>query len=424
MTTPENQGRTPVGDEDLGFDLPGPAHLSARRAVLVGASGAALVAAAFVVGYLPRHRARIALEDVARGSEAALPRVDVVTPKVGSSDRALSLPGSVQPLQETLIYARADGYLRRWLVDIGDVVKEGQLLAEIDTPELDQQLDQSKAQLDQATAAVAQAKANREFSKTTYERYVPLTQQGLTAPQDLDQRKAQAAVDEASVGVAVANVAVQQANMRRLVQLKAFARVVAPFAGRVTARSVEVGSLVSAGSGAPLFKIATTDPARVFIQVPQDVAPGVRAELAASVGVREYPGRTFAGTVTRASGELDPATRTMNTEVRVPNSDGALIPGMYAQVTLTLPYPHRVFEIPATALINDAKGMRVAVVGPGDAVHMTPIVLERDTGATLEVSSGLTGTDRVVKVPNASLVEGTAVTVAGPEVPAARASTQ
>jgi RND family efflux transporter MFP subunit len=199
---------------------------------------------------------------------------------------------------------------------------------------------------------------------------------------------------------------------------------VAPFAGRITARSVEVGSLVSAGSGSPLFKLAATDPARVFIQVPQDVAPGVRAELAAGVGVREYPGRTFAGMVTRASGELDPATRTMNTEVRVPNSDGTLIPGMYAQVTLTLPYPHRVFEIPATALINDAKGMRVAVVGPDVAVHMTPIVLERDTGAALEVSSGLTGTERVVKVPNASLVEGTAVTVAGPEVPAARASTQ
>src|SRR5207237_8158991 len=127
----------------------------------------------------------------------------------------------------------------------------------------------------------------------------------------------------------------------------------------------------------------------------QDVAPGVRANLAANVAVREYPGRAFAATVTRAAGELDPGTRTMNTEVRVPNADGVLIPGMYAQVTLTLPYSHRVFEIPATALVNDAKGMRVAVVGPGDTVHMTPIVVERDTGAALEVSRGLTGTERI-----------------------------
>jgi multidrug efflux pump subunit AcrA (membrane-fusion protein) len=404
MTTPQNHGETSSGDEDLGFDLPAPASLSARRAIVIGASGAAVVALAFVIGYLPRHRARVALEEGAHGAEAALPRVDVVAPKIGSSDRALNLPGSVQALQETLIYSRADGYVRRWLVDIGDVVKDGQLLAELDTPELDQQLDQSKAQLDQASASVAQAKANRDFSKTTYERYVPLTQQGLTAPQDLDQRRAQAAVDEASVGVALANVAVQQANMRRLSQLKAFARVTAPFAGRITARSV--------------------DPARVFIQVPQDVAPGVRAQLPANVGVREYPGRTFVGTVTRAAGELDPATRTMNTEVRVPNADGALIPGMYAQVTLTLPYPHRVFEIPATALVNDAKGMRVAVVGPGETVHMTPIVVERDTGASLEVASGLTGTERIVKVPNASIAEGSAVTVAGPDVPAERASSK
>jgi membrane fusion protein (multidrug efflux system) len=424
MTTPENHGETSPGDEDLGFDLPAPASLSARRAIVIGASGAAVVALAFVIGYLPRHRARVALEEGAHGAEAALPRVDVIAPKIGSSDRALNLPGSVQALQETLIYSRADGFVRRWLVDIGDVVKDGQLLAELDTPELDQQLDQSKAQLDQATASVAQAKANRDFSKTTYDRYVPLTQQGLTAPQDLDQRRAQAAVDEASVGVALANVAVQQANMRRLSQLKAFARVTAPFAGRITARSVELGSLVSAASGAPLFKLAATDPARVFIQVPQDVAPGVRAQLPANVGVREYPGRTFVGTVTRAAGELDAATRTMNTEVRVPNGDGALIPGMYAQVTLTLPYPHRVFEIPATALVNDAKGMRVAVVGPGETVHMTPIVVERDTGASLEVASGLTGTERIVKVPNASIEEGTAVAVAGPDVPAERASSK
>ncbi len=423
MTTPPTSPKTPPGDDDLGFDLPSAAHLSKRRAAILAGGGLAVVATALLAGYLPRRHARVALEEEsARSADDARPHVEVVAPKSGSSDRALSLPASVQPLQETLIYARASGYLRRWLVDIGDVVKEGQLLAEIDTPELDQQLDQGRAQLEQATAAVAQAKANRELSKTTYERYVPLTKQGLTAPQDLDQRKAQADIDEASVHVSEANVAVQEANMRRLAQLKAFARVTAPFAGRITTRSVEIGSLVAAGSGAPLFKIAAVDPARVFVQVPQDVAPSVRADVPATVSVREYPGRVFAGTVTRAAGELDPATRTMNTEVRVPNGDGALIPGMYAQVSLTLPYPHRVFEIPATAMLNDAKGLRVAVVGPDDVLHMVPVVLERDTGSALEISSGLTGTERIVKLPTADLRDGVAVAVSGGNPPAERAS--
>jgi membrane fusion protein, multidrug efflux system len=424
MTTPPNSPETPRGDDDLGFDLPSPAHLSKRRAVILAGGGAAMVAFALLAGYLPRRHAQVALQETAREAEGRLPRVEVVVPRSGSSDRALSLPASVQPLQETLIYARASGYVRRWLVDMGDLVKDGQLLAELDTPELDQQLDQGRAQLEQAIASVAQAKANRELSKSTYERYVPLTKQGLTSPQDLDQRKAQADSDEASVRVAEASVAVQEANMRRLSQLKAFARVAAPFAGRITARSIEVGSLVAAGSGGPLFKVAATDPARVFVQIPQDVAPSVRVDLPASVTVREYAGRVFSGSVTRASGALDPATRTMNTEVRVPNADGALIPGMYAQVSLTLPYPHRVFEIPATALMNDAMGLRVAVVGSDDVVHLVPVVLERDTGAALEISSGLTGTERIVKLPSAELAEGTTVSVTGGNPPAPRASAQ
>jgi RND family efflux transporter MFP subunit len=403
----------PQADDDLGFDLPQAAALSKTRVVIVAVMATGVLGGAFVVGYLPRRHDRAVLEEQARVSDSALLRVEVIAPKVGSSHHALTLPATVQALQETVVYSRADGYVRRWLVDIGDVVESGQLLAELDTPELDQQLDQARAQLAQAVAAIVQAQANRDFSKTTVQRYQPLTQQGVTSQQDLDQRQAQAAVDEANVKVAQANVAAQEANIRRLGQLKGFARVLAPFAGRVTARTVEVGALVTAGNASPLFKIATTDPARVFVQIPQDVAPSVHANLVAKVAVREFPNRTFDGTVTRASGELDAASRTMMTEIRVPNADAALLPGMYAQVSLDLPYPHTVFEVPATAVMNDAKGMRVAIVTPGDLIQLVPIVVERDTGAAFEVSSGLNASDRVVKLASTALFDGRQVLVVG-----------
>lgn len=403
---------TPRHDPDLGFGLPPPAQMSRGRIAITCAIALGALCAAFAVGYWPRRRARAALEETTKAAESELPRVEVIAPKSGSSDRALRLPASVQALRETVVYSRANGYVRRWLVDIGDAVAENQLLAEIDTPEVDAELDQARAQLSQASAAVAQAKANRDYSKSTYERYKPLTQSGVTSQQDLDQQQARAAVDEANVRVAEANVAAHEAEIRRLTQLKTFARVVAPFAGKIASRSVEVGTLVTAGNASPLFRIAAVDPARVFVQVPQDVAPSIHTDLAARVTVREYPDRTFEGKVTRASSELDPGTRTMNTEVRVPNADGALIPGMYAQVALTLPYPHRVLQVPATAVIDDAKGMRVAVVGPDDAIHIVPIVVERDNGATYDVSAGLTGNERVVKLPSVDLEEGRSVAIA------------
>jgi RND family efflux transporter MFP subunit len=403
------------GQDDLGFDLPAPAHLSRARAAVLASLAVAILGAAFVLAYMPRRRDRVALEAAARADDVGLLRVEVVSPKPSSSHRALTLPGSVQALQETIIYSRSDGYLRRWRADIGDSVGEGQLLAEIDTPELDQQLDQARAQLAQARAALGQAQANRDFSKSTFARYQPLTAKGITSEQDLDQRKAQASVDEANVQVAEANVAAQEANLRRLAQLKSFAQVTAPFAGTITVRSVEVGSLVTAGSTSPLFRLAAIDPARVFVQIPQDIAPNVRAGLAAKVTVREYPERAFDGTVTRASGELDPTSRTMNTEVRVANRDGALIPGMYAQVSLELPHPHRVLEIPATAVSNDAAGLRVAVVQPDGTLKLVPIVVERDTGATFEVAAGVAETDRVVKIAGTALLDGRPVVVVGTE---------
>jgi membrane fusion protein, multidrug efflux system len=400
-----------VAGHELGFDLPAPASVSKVRAVVMIAVGLAAVVVAFVFGYVPGHQQRAALAEAADVAGKAVQRVEVVTPKVGASDRALSLPGSVQPLQETVLYARASGYVRKWYVDIGDRVTEGQVLADVETPELDQQIDQARAELAQAQAALLQSKANRQLSMANLDRYKALAPSGVVSQAELEQRQAQAQVDEATVSVSQAAIAAQDANMRRLAQLKSFSHVVSPFAGTVTQRWVEIGALVTAGNGQPLYKVAEMDPARVFTQVPQDVAAGVHADLPAAVTVREYPGRTFEGKVTRAADELDPVTRTMNTEVRVANADGALIAGMYAEVALTLPTPHRVFEVPATALSSDSHGQRVALVDADSRIHLVPVVVERDTGPTIEIASGLTGSERVVKLASADLVEGKLVDV-------------
>jgi RND family efflux transporter MFP subunit len=396
---------------ELGFDLPAPAAVSKGRATWLVLAALAALGVAFALAYLPKRRERADLAEATQVAGTADLRVETIEPKVGSSDRAMSLPGSVQPLQETVLYARASGYIRKWYVDIGDKVKADALLAEVETPELDQELDQARAQLLQAQAALVQSKANRELSKANLTRYKALIPAGVVSQADLDQRQAQSQVDEATVSVSQAAIAAQEANIRRLTQLKSFSRVVAPFGGTITQRWVENGALVTAGNGQPLYKIADMDPARVFIQVPQDVAPSIRPDVSAIVHIREYPGRTFDGKISRAAGELDPATRTMNTEVRVPNADGALIAGMYAEVALTLPAPHRVFEIPATALITDAKGVRVAVIDASSKIHLVPVVVERDTGPMIEIASGLTGGERIAKIASGAFSEGRPVEV-------------
>ena len=396
--------------ENLGFALPPAAAISKRRLIVISIVGVLLLGAAFLLGYLPRREARAALVGSTAAAQHAAPRIEVVSPKVGASQRSMLLPGSVQPLQETTIYARASGFVRRWNADIGDKVKAGELLATIDTPDLDQELAQGEAQLKQAAASLAQAKANRDLARANLARYQKLDA-GLISKSDLDQYFAQAQVGEANVAVAEANLVAQGANSRRLAQLKDYARVTAPFAGMITQRTVEIGALVTAGNGQPLYKVAQTDPARVFVQVPQDVAPAVRPNVATKVMVREYPARAFAGKVTRSAGELDPVTRTMNTEIRVPNADGALIAGMYAEVALSLPLAHRVLELPATALMNDSRGQRVAVIDKDNKLHLVPVVVERDNGATIEIASGLQATDTVAKIGSAAFVDGMTVEV-------------
>jgi membrane fusion protein, multidrug efflux system len=414
-TTPRPHGvamPTPSHDDEIGGALPEPAEISPGRLVAVAVLAALVLCGLFLAAYVPKRRERAQLEAAARVAERATRRVEVVSPKALSSDRALSLPGNVKPLEETVLYSRASGFVKDWKVDIGEKVQEGQLLAEIETPELDQELAQARAQLAQAEAGIAQATANRVFSQSTLDRYKKLVSSGVATQQDLDQKGAQAEVDLASVNVAKAMVGTQRANLARLGQLKSFARVVAPFSGTITARMVDRGALVSPGAAAPLFRLAALDPMRVFVDVPQDVAPSVHPGVSATVTVREYPGRAFEGKVARTAGALDAASRTLSTEVRVPNGDGALLAGIYAEVRLTLTVPHQVLELPATAILPDARGVRVQLVGPDGVVHLVPVVIERDLGTTVSISNGVAPGDRVVKLASAELSEGMHVDVA------------
>ncbi len=407
---PEKLPPTDAGDpRDLGFDIPPPATLKPGRAVLAVAALVLALGAAFAFGFVPKWRAKKELTQQTAAFEGSLPKVQVVAPTQKTGDSTISLPGSIEALEETILYPRASGYVRRWLADIGDKVKENDLLAEIDTPELDQQLEQARAELARSQAALVQSQANHEFSAVNLERYQQLAPKGIASQQELDKQRAQSQVDEANVKVAKATIDAQQANIRRLLQMKSFSRVVAPFTGTVNARMIERGALVSPGT--PLFKVSVNDPVRVIVRVPQDVATSMRVDAPANVTVREYAGRTFEGKVARTAAALDPASRTMTTEIRVPNPKSELLSGMYANVSLSLPSPRKLLEIPPTAVMEDARGVRVAVVDAASKIHFVPISIERDTGSSIEVASGLEGSERIVRLVSAEIVEGRSVDV-------------
>jgi membrane fusion protein (multidrug efflux system) len=386
----------------------GPRRLARPAGALV------LVLLAFAFGYWPRHHAQTKLAQETRAQAREAPRVAVITAQAEDSGRSLVLPGNLVAMQDTLVYARANGYVRRWRVDIGDRVHDGDVLAELDTPEIDQQLKQSRATLQQQRAALAQAQANLAFALVTANRYQPLFEAGVVPKQLADQANAQAKIWQANVNAAEANIVAQAANVGQYAELVSYGRVLAPFDGTISERRIDVGSLVNAGSGAngqPLFRLVAIDPMRVFVQVPQTYAPGVHVGDAATVAVRQYPGRDFAGKVTRSAGALDPTSRTLNTEIQVPNRSGDLFPGMYAEVTMTGTVSHPVVRVPSSAVIADSQGVHVAVVDPSSRVHLTTVQPGRDFGSVIELVGGLSGGEQVVVSPLASVTDGMPVQV-------------
>lgn len=338
----------------------------------------AVMVALFTLGFLPRLWANSALANSVRDQR---PTVTVISSQRPTNDARLVLPGSTQGIQEAAIYARTNGYVRGWKVDIGQTVEQGQLLAEIETPEVDQQL--------------AQTKANYEIAKVTAERWANLVAKKVVSNQEYDQ-------NEKSYEAA-------KANYEQLQKLQGFEKIVAPFTGVITARNIDNGDLVSAGTSgqpAPLFRIAQTDVLRIYVDVPQTqsllIVPGQNA----AVSVREIPDRTFIAKVVRTARAIDPASRTLRTELQIPNPDGKLFPGMYAEVKFTLPQDPHTLIIPGNAVMIRSDGPKVLVVDAKNAIRSRSVKLGRDLGERVEIVSGLNPNESLVANPTDALREG------------------
>jgi RND family efflux transporter MFP subunit len=364
---------------------------------------AAVCLAAFggLVFWKIQSRLRVQAEISPTEVEANRVPVAVVHPQRSAANQDLTIPGNVQAYVETPIYARTDGYLKKWYVDIGGRVKEGQLLATIESPEVDEQLHQ-------AQAALLQAQANLELAKTTADRYQALLSTESVAQQDVDQSISAYKAD-------VANLNAAQANVERLRDMQSFEQVTAPFSGVITTRNVDPGALISSGSGSSavqLFRLAQIDVLRVYVNVPegygQDMQPGVTANL----HIAEFPNRTFTGKVARNAGAIDPSSRTLLTEVQVENPKGELMPGSYAEVTFHLTSSTQPMVIPSNALLFRAAGPEVALVDKNNTTRLQKITVGRDFGTSLEVVSGLQPDDSVIVNPPDSISDGIPVSVA------------
>ncbi|MBI1354113.1 MAG: efflux RND transporter periplasmic adaptor subunit [Acidobacteria bacterium] len=328
--------------------------------------------------------------------EAAELTVNVVTPELGSPVEEISLPAILQPYRDTPIFARTNGYLRAWYFDIGSRVEEGDLLAEIEAPEVDKQLQQARAEM-------ATAEASLKLAKSTAERWKSLLETNSVSRQETDEKAAAWQVQIARFDAAASNV-------KRLEDLQSFQRIVAPFSGFITARNTDIGALVAAGDNTELFHLSSMDRLRVYVNVPQAYAGSARPGVSAEITLQEFPGSRFHGRLVRTSNAIDPVARTLRTEFDVDNKDGRLLPGSYATLHLTLSGQASALTIPATALMFRSEGLRVAVVEGGKA-ELKPITIGRDYGRTVEVTSGLELGDQVIADPSDSLVSGMAVRV-------------
>jgi membrane fusion protein, multidrug efflux system len=372
-----------------------PPPISLRRIAQVAA---VLISIGLFVGLLPRLASHRKL--LAQAKADANPIVSVVSAIPEKSDFGTPLPANVQAFIQASIHARASGYLKNWFVDIGDHVTNGQVLAEIDTPELDEQIAQAKAQVDQAQASL-------DLAKITSDRWVSLLKTASVSEQDAAEKKSDYILQQANVEAA-------RANLVRLQDLKDFDRVTAPFDGVITARNTDIGALITAGSGPDLFNMAQTDPLRVYVQVPQQYVHDVIVGQKAKLIFTELPGRTFEATVSQTSGAVDPTTRTLQVELRVPNPKGDLFAGSYAQVRFDEAAVTDGLTISDNAIIFQAAGTQVAVVGDDNKVKLRDVKVGRDFGDEIEVLGGLTISDRVINNPPDSIADGMTVDVVQP----------
>jgi len=370
-----------------------------RRLAAFAILAAVLATAALAVGIRGGIAGRVASKaNLAHATEeAAVPFVTVVHPQTGAPLQELVLPGSTQPFSDAPIYARTNGYLKRWYFDIGAHVSRGDLLAEIDTPEIEKQLQQARSELETA-------QANYHLAETTATRWKTLLQTDSVSRQEADEKAADLTAKKSIADSSASNV-------RRLEDLQSFQKIYAPFEGVLTARNTDIGALIDAGANAPgreLFHLAATGTLRVFVAIPEVYSRAARSGAQASLTLDEYPGRSFRGTLVRTSNAIDPASRTLLTEIDVQNPSGELLPGAYVSVHLKLPQVIRSVTIPSNTLLFRAEGLRVALVR-GDRVQLAAVKLGRDYGNTVEVVSGLQASDTVILDPADSLVSGALV---------------
>ncbi|MEH2460695.1 efflux RND transporter periplasmic adaptor subunit [Nostoc sp.] len=420
----------------------------------IGRIGWAVIGAVFfgsllAIGILPRLSQRSELQAAVKEA-STLTSVNIITPRRAAATTNLELPGSVVALNQTTIYARSTGYLRRWYADIGDRVQAGQLLAEIDSPDTDQQVLQAKAELAQAQANVLQsraslakgvsdlkqAQANLLIARQSWQRWQFLVKKGAVAQQDTDTKYAtyqanlanvEAAQntissDSANVKAAQANVYASQANFQRNTVLQSYKKVTAPFSGVITARNVNTGVLISAGSGSntssntntsntntsntSLYTIAAYDKLDVNVNVPQSLSPSFETGQTAEITVKELPQRVFTGKVVRTSNAIDPNTRTLLTQLEVENYNATLRPGMYATVKFAINRTNTPFVVPDSALVVNAGGTQVATLTKNQTVHYQKVVVGRDYGTEVEITSGLTGNESLIATPTVDETEG------------------
>ncbi len=398
--------------------LPPPQPPRNLRRIAIAAVAAAILIALF--GILQR---RSYEKDVTQWTrEQAVPTVAVISPRQGMSVQHLVLPGTVQAWYEAPIFARVSGYLKNWYFDYGARVKKGDLLAEIDAPDLDAQLAAAQAKLNSAKAVVKVREAEREFAETTFARWRD-SPKGVVSEQEQEGKQADYNSAAARLNAAIAEVAADQGDVDRLQALEGFKNIIAPFDGVVTARETDIGALINAGSGTgggngpELFRVADIHEMRVYVQVPQQLTAGIHSGLTADLHLPQHPDTTFKATVATTSNAINQSARTLLVELHAANPDGQLQPGAYAQVDFELPSNPHVVRLPTSALIFRENGLEVATIGPDNKIQLKPITLGRNLGTEVEVLKGLTLTDRVVNSPPDSLAARDLVHIAGQSSP-------
>ena len=384
------------------------------RLAIAGVLIVGILAGLFVFGYLSRRRDTKNLAAAAEASIAQPPSVDVVAVRRATADAVLTLPGNARPFYETTLYARTSGYVKAWNHDIGDRVKAGELLATLETPELDDQLTAAQAKGAEQQSEVDLAQSSVNFAKLSYERWQSAVPEGVVSTQDRDQKRAELDNANAKLEAAKAQLKLADAQVKGLQTLVNFKNVTAPFAGTITKRDIDIGDLVTAGSTSsttPLFSIANSDQVRVFVDVPQSAASQIVDGMEATVQIANAHDQPFRGHVSRTADSMDIESRTLRVEVLVPNPDHALKPGMYVQATFVVHRKTPPLEIPASALAMRPSGPQAAVISADGTVTFKAIHIAEDLGDRIDVDSGLDDGDKVALNVSSDLNNGDKVTV-------------